>query len=330
MLRQKILQILSRRAGFYVSGEEMSRELKVTRAAVWKAVAALREAGYEISSVTNRGYRLDGVPDLLSAEAIRIKYDTRTVGQDLIFLESVDSTNTYAKSLALSGAADGTVILAEEQTGGRGRMGRSFQSSKGKGVYLTAIFLPQAEPAAMLTLTARVAVAVCDAVEDACGVRPQIKWTNDILMSEKKLCGILTEMGIEGESGRLQYVVAGMGINVGHRREDFDEAVRPVATSLFLQLGKTVSRAELAAKLISRLDGMYAELLAGSRDYLERYRKDCITVGRRVRVIRGESVRPAFALGIGEDASLLVRYEDGSTEDLIAGEVTVRGSEGYI
>lgn len=330
MLRQKILQILTERAGSYVSGEEMSRELKVTRAAVWKAVTSLREAGYGISSATNHGYRLESSPDLLSDEAIRAELKTRTVGRSIVLLESVDSTNTYAKKLALEGAADGTVVIAEEQTGGRGRMGRSFQSPRGKGVYLTVIFLPQAEPSALLTLTARTAVAVCDAVEEVCGVRPRIKWTNDILMGEKKLCGILTEMGIEGESGRLQYVVAGMGINVGHRAEDFDETVRTVATSLFLQLGKTVSRARLAARLISRLDSMYSELLAGSQDYLEQYRADCITVGRQVRVIRGESVRPAFALGIGEDASLLVRYEDGSTEALMAGEVTVRGLEGYI
>lgn len=308
----------------------MSRELKVTRAAVWKAISTLRREGYVISSSTNRGYCLKRAPDLLSAESIKAELDTRTVGHALICLDTVDSTNTYAKRLALEGAADGTVILADEQTGGRGRMGRSFQSPKGKGIYLTAILLPRAEPSAMLTLTARTAAAVCDAVEDACGVRPRIKWTNDIMMGEKKLCGILTEMGIEGESGRLQYVVVGIGINAGHRSEDFDETVRPLATSLFLQLGRQVSRVHLAARLILHLDKMYSELISGSQEYLKRYRKDCITVGREVRVIRGESVLPAVAFGIGEDASLLVRYEDGRTEALTAGEVTIRGAQGYI
>ena len=251
-------------------------------------------------------------------------------GVTLRCLEAVDSTNSYLKREALSGAADGTFAVAECQTAGRGRLGRSFQSPAGKGIYLSGLFRPSLPPEALTPVTALTAVAMCDAVEAVCQVRPQIKWTNDLILHQKKIAGILTEVALEGETGAIQSLVIGVGINVSQGPEDFSPDVAAMATSLKEALGKPVSRPQLAAEMITALQRMMADLGGDLRPYLEKYRQDCVTLGREVQLLWRDRRERAFAEDIDDQFGLVVRYADGCREVVRSGEVSVRGLYGYV
>ena len=330
MSREKVLSLLLEHGETSLSGEAMSRELGVSRAAVWKAIEALRQEGYKITSAPNRGYRLESAPDRVREGELTGPLVGCHIGSTLVCLETIDSTNTECKRRAMSGAQDGLVILAEEQTGGRGRLGRSFQSPKGCGLYLSALLRPDLPPAEVVDFTAWVAVAVCDGIEAACGVRPQIKWTNDIVLNGKKLVGILTELGLESETNSLQYLVTGIGINVNHRPEDFGEDIRDMATSLAQELGRPVRRATLAAEVIRAMDRMYAKFPHNKQEYLDKYRADCLTTGHQVQLITPVSRQEAFALEIDDQFRLVVELPDGTRKALSTGEVSVRGMYGYV
>ena len=242
----------------------------------------------------------------------------------------VDSTNTLLKHMAQQGTPAGTVVVADRQTGGRGRLGRSFLSPGGVGVYLSALIRPDCAPTELMHLTCAVAVAMCDAVEAAFGFRPGIKWTNDLVVGTKKLGGILTELGLDPATGRVSYAVIGVGINCGQLQEDFDEAIRPMATSVRMVTGADADRNRLIAMMIRSLEAMDAVLLRDPAAMLERYRSDCITLGNPVSILRGDEVRHATALDIDEEGGLIVRYDDGSVAAVTSGEVSVRGLYGYI
>ena len=330
MNQDNILRLLIQANGS-VSGEEMSRRLGVTRAAVWKEIETLRSAGYEIASLPGQGYRLESCPNRLSAGAISARLSPETlVGREIICLEQVDSTNTYLKRRGAEGAPHGLAALAEEQTGGRGRRGRRFESPKGAGLYLSVLLRPDCAPVEAVTLTAWVGVAVCDAVEQATGVRPQIKWTNDIILNGKKLCGILTEMSVEGETGAVDYVVAGMGTNVGETAEFFAAAgLADIATSLAME-GCAVDRNVLATCLLNALDRMAREFPQEKEKWLSQYRADCLTPGREVKLIGPDGERSAKALAIDDDFGLVAALPDGTLTTVTAGEVSVRGIAGYV
>lgn len=332
MSRETVLELLRSGGGEFLSGQELSRHLGLSRAAVWKAVDALRREGYTIEARTGLGYRLASVPDAMTEAEIRsFLGETAVVGRELRCFAELDSTNIRAKQMALQGAADGTVVTAELQTAGRGRMNRSFQSPGGKGVYLTALLRPDLPPERLLPVTAMAGVAVCDAVEELCGVRPGLKWPNDPVLGGKKLCGILTELSMEGETGRVQYLVLGIGVNVLHRPEDFSPEVAEMATSLSIALGRDVSRPALAAAEIRALDRLYADLLAGDlARYLDAYRRGCVNLGRTVQLISPDGGREtARALDVDRDFSLVVRTASGETRAVRSGEVSVRGMYGY-
>lgn len=248
----------------------------------------------------------------------------------LICLDTVDSTNNYAKALAAAGGADGTAVVADEQTGGRGRQGRSFASPKGRGVYLSMLYRPALSPAEAVSLTACAAAAVCAGIEAATGARPGIKWTNDIVLGGRKLCGILTEMAADASTGALQYVVVGVGVNVDHTAEDFPPGVRDMAISLSQALGRPVMRGPLCAAVINALDETVARRLAGDRSLHEEYRRRCLTLGQPVRLLRGGRAEEAFAEDLDDDFALIVRHPDGRRETVTSGEVSVRGLFGYI
>lgn len=330
MSRERVLALLRERQGEYCSGEAMSRLLGISRAGVWKAIEGLRQEGYVISSAPNRGYRLETSPDLLSAGELSGALAGRLIGRALICLPTVDSTNSEVKRQALAGREEGLAVLAEEQTGGRGRRGRQFESPAGKGLYCSVLLRPACALDQLPQLTAWTAVAACDAVEEVCGVRPGIKWTNDLVLEGRKLCGILTELGLESESNDLDYLITGIGINVNHTPEDFDAEVRPIATSLAQELGHPVRRAQLAVEIIRALDRMYAQFPQNKQDYLERYRADCLTVGKQVQLITPAAREEAFAVAIDDDFRLVVEYPDGRRAALSAGEVSVRGMYGYV
>ena len=266
----------------------------------------------------------------LSADCIRAHLgQVNTVGKRIDCFDCIDSTNAYLKRIAADDAPDGAVAVAAAQTAGRGRRGRVFQSAADKGVYLSALLRPQLAADALMPLTGLCAVAMCDAVERCSGVRPQIKWTNDLVLNGKKLCGILTELGME--NGRLSYVVIGVGVNVSQRTEDFEGEVADLATSLERELGQEVSKNELAAAMIAALDVLYDDLKSGNTaDYVERYRCDCVTLGKEVQLLWQDVREKVFALDVDGQFGLVVRREDGKTDTIRTGEVSVRGLYGYV
>ncbi|MDN0033419.1 biotin--[acetyl-CoA-carboxylase] ligase [Oscillibacter valericigenes] len=333
MSRQTVLELLKSRGEDFLSGEEIAQRLGLSRAAVWKAVDALRKEGYVIEARTSQGYRLTGSPDVLTEKEIRsFLGPTALVGKNLVCLESVDSTNTYLKKQALTGIPDGTAVTADCQTGGRGRMDRVFQNPKGKLVALSVLLRPEVPLERLTCVTAQTAVALCGAVEEVCGVRPQIKWTNDLVIDRKKLCGILTEMALEGETGRLQYLVMGIGVNVHQTPEDFGPELAEIATSLDMVLGRHISRPALAAAEIRALDRLYADICRGdTQRYVDAYRRDCVTLGKTVQLLSADGRREtAQALDIDDEFGLIVRLADGPVRTVRTGEVSVRGMYGYV
>ena len=244
--------------------------------------------------------------------------------------EEVTSTNTLLKEQGRQGAPAGTVLVADRQTGGRGRLGRTFLSPGGVGVYLSALIRPDCLPTDLMHLTCAVAVAMCDAVEATFGFRPGIKWTNDLVVGSKKLGGILTELGLDPKTGRVSYAVLGIGINCGQTQEDFDESIRGMATSVRMILGKEADRDTLIAEMVKALEQMDRTLLSAPEAMLERYKADCITLGKPVSIVRGEEVQHALAMDIDAQGALIVRYENGQIEAVTSGEVSVRGLYGYV
>ena len=327
MSQQRVQEALQAAEGAYLSGQELSRTLGISRAAVWKAVEILRRQGYDIEARTGRGYRLVGVPDLLTQETVE-RYLIRP-RDNFRVLSETDSTNSACRRLALEGAPDGTVVLADCQTAGRGRRGRSFQSPAGKGLFFSILWRPDCAPEQLLPLTALSAVAVCRAIRQVCGAQAQIKWPNDLVLSGRKLAGILTEMALEGESGHVSHVVVGIGVNVHQRLTDFDGEVAQIATSLDLALGGSVCRAQLAAALLEEMEILRREVLFAPEKWLAEYRAACLNIGKTVQLIWGEEREPAQALAVDDRYGLVVRHRDGRVETLRSGEVSVRGLYGY-
>lgn len=329
MSREKVYQLLHEAGENYVSGQEISGRLGVSRAAVWKAIDSLRRDGYVIEARTGLGYRLAGAPDSLEEREIRLRLSPDTPCPDLRCFDEVDSTNSYLKREALAGAPHGTVAVADCQSAGRGRMTRSFQSPRGLGVYLSILLRPRLPASQLMGVTGMTAVAVCRAVERAAGVRPGIKWTNDLVLGGKKLCGILTELAVESETGLTQYLVIGAGVNVRQGPEDFSPEVAAMATSLARE-GYPVSRAALAAAMIEELGALDRSLGGDVSPWVEEYRRDCVNLGRRVQLLWTDRQTEAEAVDIDEQFGLVVRLDGGSETTVRTGEVSVRGLYGYV
>lgn len=250
-------------------------------------------------------------------------------GETIQCFDTVDSTNTLAKKLAVQGAPEGTVLLSEQQTGGRGRLGRSF-ASPGMGIYLSVILRPSCPPAQLMHLTCAAAVAMCDAVAAAVGIRPRIKWINDLVYGNRKLAGILTELGLDSQTYLVDYAVIGIGLNCCQQPSDFPPELRDVAGSLAMAAETEIDRAKVAAAMVQALYQMNQGLLLDKAETMNQYRRDCLTLGQQISVIRGDSIRKGLALDIDGDGGLLVRYTDGTRETVASGEVSVRGLYGYV
>ncbi len=329
MLKDDVLKLISRERS-YISGEAISHKLGVSRAAVNTAVKALREDGYEIESSTNKGYLLISSPDILSKGSVSVHLPDNRPG-DLLVFDSVDSTNNVLKDMASKGAVSGTVVIADQQTGGKGRRGRSFASPSGAGIYLSYLFKPDSGFDKISDLTSWTAVAVSDAIRSAYNLDSQIKWVNDLLMNRKKICGILTEVTVEGESGFIDTCIIGIGVNVNE--EDFPPEISEIATSISMENGgKKFVRAGLAAEIIKSMDKL-ASNWPQDPYYLERYRELNITTGSKItafpQMTENGQGRTGKAIAINEDFSLKVEFDDGSVENLRSGEVSVRGLYGY-
>lgn len=246
----------------------------------------------------------------------------------LHWFNSIDSTNNEAKRLAQTGAPHGTVLIAGHQSQGRGRMGRSFDSAQGMGIYLSVILRPHCTAQALMHLTCAVGVAMCDAIELAAGFRPGIKWINDLVAGNKKLGGILTELSVDPQSGLIQYAVVGIGINCDQTPEDFPPELREIASSVRMHTGHAIRKERLAAAMILALEQMDKRLLR--HDFMVTYRKDCVTLGQPVVVLRAGEKRYGTALDVDAQGGLIVRFEDGCVQTVQSGEVSVRGMYGYI
>lgn len=328
MGRERVYQLLQERRGKFFSGQEISKRLGVSRAAVWKSIDRLRRDGYIIDARTGLGYRLSAAPDVLVEREVRHFMRQDTVCPDLRCLEEVDSTNSYLKREALRGAPHKTAVTANCQTAGRGRRERSFISPPGKGVYLSVLLRPHLPPHSLLGATGMAAVAVCNAIERTAGVRPGIKWTNDLVLNGKKLCGILTELSVEGETGMAESLVIGAGVNVGQQAEDFGPEVAEIATSL-AQEGYPVSLAALAAAMIEELYELGDALGGDISCWVDAYRRDCVTLGKQVRLLWTNEQEEAAALDVDSQFGLVVQLRDGSRRTVRTGEVSVRGMYGY-
>ncbi len=324
-MKEKILRLLQEADGF-LSGQEISEMFGVTRTSVWKAIRQLEEMGYEIEAVRNRGYRLCSEPDFLTEERVGECLDTAWAGHPVRVYESVDSTNNEAKRQAESGAGQGLLVIGGEQTAGRGRRGRAWESKQGEGIFMSLLLKPDIEPSHASMLTLVMGMAVRDALEQSGVPDVQIKWPNDIICSGKKVCGILTEMSAQVDY--VNHIVVGVGIN--DHNQEFPEEVRRTATSVFLETGIHICRADLVAKCMRQFEGYYAQFMETQdlSGLLDEYNARLVNCGRQVRVIDFKRDYTGAAKGINAEGELLVETETG-LKRVSAGEVSVRGVYGY-
>ncbi len=315
MSQHQIIQFL-RLAQGYISGEEMSRQLTISRAAVWKHMHQLREMGYEIEAVPHLGYRLIACPDKLIPEEIQHGLATKTFGRRVIAHESVASTMDEAFHLGMNGAVEGTIVCAETQTKGRGRLGRNWMSPKGKGIYFSLIMRPRLAPSQMPQLTLMAAVAIAEAIEQATGIKCSIKWPNDLLIEGKKVAGILTEL--RAETDQMKFLVLGVGLNVNSTATQLIET----ATSLKIVNGSTIDRVQLLQKVLASLEKWYHIVHKGDfTRMLAQWKSLSCTLNHRVRVTDGYGVIEGIAVDLDNDGALLVKEEGGNIVRRLAGDV---------
>ena len=319
-IREKALTLLEK--GDTVSGEQLAKELGVSRNAVWKVMKHLREDGYEIAAVTNRGYRLIAAPDILTESGIRKWLKTNELGQEMEIHKKLDSTNNRAKALAAAGAKQGTVIIAESQSSGKGRLGRSFFSPEHSGVYLTILLRPECRPDQAGLLTSLAAVATARAVEKTADVKADIKWVNDLYIGGKKICGILSEAGLDMEAGRLEYAVVGIGVNTA--RMTFPQELKDIATSIGNECAAAPDRNRLIAEILNETEALLGDMKTGR--FLEESRRRSNVIGRTVTVIEGEKRYPARAVDIDSQGRLVIETAAGRT-CLNYGEVSLKLTE---
>lgn len=321
MLQTRILEILEANRGGLVTGGEIARGLEVSRTAVWKAINALREAGHEIVSIPNRGYTLSQTSDGLSERGIQGMLGTRLLGRSLEVLESVDSTNSYMKRLDTDALPEGHAVIVDGQTGGRGRLGKTFTSPVRGGVYLSVLLKPKIAFQDVPFLTLCAAVAVSRALEEACGLTPGIKWVNDIFCGGKKICGILSEAAVSAELQALEYAVVGIGVNTS----PVPEEISGIATSVYEQCMLRGVRNRLAAAILRELEVVYLDYCATGdrREVLAQYNSRLFILGREVTVSRGGESFRATVLSVGGTGGLVVRDESGHEREIVSGEVTI-------
>ena len=334
-MKTEILQALRENPEGYVSGQELCEQFGVSRTAVWKAIHQLKEAGYVIQAVQNRGYHLLSVPDILSESEIASQLHTKWLGHSIYYFKELDSTNTEAKRIAEGAGSEdwhGTVVVADMQTAGRGRRGRSWSSPQGAGLFFTILLKPEIDPSNAPMLTLVKAMAVVKGVEQVTGMQPQIKWPNDIVLNGKKIVGILTEMSAQIDY--VNHIVVGTGINVHHK--EFPEEIAKTATSLDLELiladrVTQISRAQLLGAVLEYFEKYY-EIYLKTQDLsmlAEEYNVMLVNKDREVRVLDPLGEFIGTALGIDQRGELLVD-KDGEILKVSSGEVSVRGIYGYV
>ena len=317
--KERILALLEENRGTPLSGEVLAEELGVSRTAVWKAIKDLQKAGHAIAAAQNRGYTLDTDSEVLSEQGVRLFLRNKSL--NLVVAQELESTNLTAKQMAAAGGPHGTLVVADSQTAGRGRRGRSFASPPGTGLYLSMVLRSALPMQSAVLVTSAAAVAVCRAVERAAGKRLDIKWVNDLFYRGKKCCGILTEAAADVETGGVDYLVVGIGLNLLPPEGGWPEELAEIAASIFTP-GEHVGRCRIAAAIADELLALCTALPDTS--FMAEYRARNLVPGRDVDVIQNGERWPAHALAITNDGHLLVRLPGGGQEELSFGEVSIR------
>ncbi|MFZ5826408.1 MAG: biotin--[acetyl-CoA-carboxylase] ligase [Bacillota bacterium] len=324
MSSQELLAMLQEAGEAWLSGEAISQRLGVSRTAIWKQIEALRAQGYEVEAAPRKGYRLLNRPDSVTPDEILPGLRTRLFGRTVEYRESVGSTNEVAKQLARAGGPEGLLVIADEQTAGKGRLGRAWSTPRGSALAMSLILRPALPPYHAPRITLAAAVAVCEAVREVAGLPAGIKWPNDVQIAGRKFCGILTEM--EAEMDRVAFVVLGIGLNVHLKHDEMDPAFRESATSLAMAGAPGLRRAALVQAVMARLEEVYDHLTAGRFDrVLDRWRALSVTLGAPVRAlsVTGELVAEGLAEDVDAEGALIIQLADGSRRRVVAGEVTM-------
>lgn len=322
-LRKKLLDAFTNTNEEYLSGQLLAELIGCSRTAVWKHIEELRKEGFELEAVRRKGYRIIKTPENVSADEIRLGLKTEFLGQNIHYEETVDSTQKIAHRLSLNNALEGTVVIADEQLGGKGRMGRIWISPKYTGVWMSIILRPQIPIPKAPQLTLLAAVAVVEAIRELTSLSPQIKWPNDILINGKKVTGILTEL--QAEADRIHSVIIGIGINVNQKEEDFPEELRAIATSLAIEEGTTIKRADLSRAVFSKLEVLYKQYLTeGFLPIKKLWEHYALSIGKDITARTLSGNIHGKALGITEDGVLKIEDHDGKIHHIYSADIDLK------
>jgi BirA family biotin operon repressor/biotin-[acetyl-CoA-carboxylase] ligase len=321
--KEQILEYLKKHEG-YVSGEELSEHLNISRTAVWKNINNLRNSDYKIDSITNRGYKLVYCPDKITSEIISSGLDTKFLAKKVYCYDSIDSTNEEAKRQALHGAPDGSLFIAEKQLGGKGRLGRTWESPSGCGLWFSVLLRKNMLPPQVTSITLLAGLAVCRTICKMMNCDAMIKWPNDIVIGSKKVCGILTEM--VAEIGRIEYVVVGIGINVNN--ESFSEEISVKATSLLIECGHSFVRTDILKEILKEFELVLNQYSENPKLLLEEYKNSCVSLNKTVGFTHMDKKMTGKAVDISSNGELVVKCDDGKLIPIHSGEVTVQGIYG--
>ena len=320
----QILRALRDAGDAPVSGAELAESLGISRAAIWARIQELRDLGYEIHASPHEGYRLRSVPDVLHADdLLALLQPGAVVGRDIRVFQETTSTNDVVDKLGRDGVKEGVVVFAESQTKGRGRLGRTWVSARGKGLWFSVLLRPPLAPQAATQITVASATAMARALRQVSGLRVEIKWPNDVLVKERKICGILTEM--TAELDKINFIVLGIGVNVNLAPADFPPDLRKIATSLLVETGRPMRRSDLATAILRELDSDYARVRSGRFETVaDEWEANCTTIGRDVEIACGNRIVHGRAESLDSEGALLVRTQHGHLERIIGGDVTLR------
>ncbi|MGV8906786.1 MAG: biotin--[acetyl-CoA-carboxylase] ligase [Acetobacterium sp.] len=324
-VKQLVLQALEENRETTVSGEQLAQKLNISRSSVWKAIKSLEKEGYTISATTNKGYRLEVGSDVISFEGIRPWLSPKNQEISIKAYKTIGSTNQAAKKMAIDGAVQGTVIISEEQTQGRGRLGRSFYSPADSGIYMSLILRPNVYASEAVLVTTAASVGVCRAIKNVTDKDLQIKWVNDIYLDDKKICGILTEAVTNFETGLVECVIIGIGLNFRLPENNFPEDLKEIVGSLFKEKPDSLTRNHLAAEIINEVLELCENL--ENRDFLNDYKKHSMVLGHKIKVHKQNEWSFARAIDISDNGGLIIENETGELETLNSGEITIRRME---
>ena len=325
-MREKILEVILDNEKEFISGEELSKKLGISRTAIWKHIRILRSQGYNIESVNKKGYRLVDEPtDLLNPQNIYRNLKTKFIGKNVLHFETIDSTNDYAKKIG-NELRDGSVIISEEQTKGKGRLGRVWESKAGEGIWMSIILKPNIIPNKAPFITLIAGASIVKAL-NILGVDAKIKWPNDITINNKKLSGILTELSAEIE--RVNYIVVGIGMNV--KDTDFEEELQDKATSLYKE-NYNVSRVDIVKEILCQFEKLYLDYIEkdDKKEVLDICRQYSAIINKEIYAIKNDQKELVDCIGINEEGNLIIKNKDGNLEEIMSGEVSIRGVKGYV